>query len=58
MGDWHQLGIYLAESEELIGDCGFKLLDENRAEIGYTIAPDYQNRGFGFEAIQSLLNFL
>lgn len=58
IGNWHQLGIYLAESEEIIGDCGFKLLDENRAEIGYTIAPAYQNRGFGLEAIHYLLNFL
>jgi RimJ/RimL family protein N-acetyltransferase len=58
IGNWHQLGIYLLKNDKLIGDCGFKLLDENQAEIGYTIAPAYRNRGFGFEAIQNLLNFL
>lgn len=54
--EWFQFGIYL--EEQLVGDCGFCLREKNKAEIGYTISPDFQTNGYGTEVVQELINFL
>jgi RimJ/RimL family protein N-acetyltransferase len=56
--EWKQFGIYLSDLHRLIGDCGLILFQEAQAEIGYTIAPDSQRRGFGSEAAGGLVGFL
>ena len=56
--EWKQLGIYLRDTQRLIGDCGFILFQETQAEIGYTIAPDSQRQGYGSEAAGGLVGFL
>jgi len=55
---WFQFGIYLKESNQLIGDCGFCLQKDNTAEIGYTISPEFQKMGYGFESVHALIDYL
>ena len=59
-GTWFQLGIQLGDSGPLVGDLGVRVpADEPRqAEIGFTIAPAYQRRGIGSEAVEGLLGHL
>jgi len=56
-GNWKQLGIFLKENQKLIGDCGF-CPQQDQVEIGYTISPKYQGKGYGKEAVTALINFL
>ena len=59
-GSWHQMGIELRSGSELIGDCGFRVLqDEPRqAEFGIAVAPEYQGHGYAAEALSGLLDYL
>jgi aminoglycoside 6'-N-acetyltransferase len=58
-GDWFQLGIADLVSDKLIGDVGVHVSkDETEAEIGFTLAAEYQGRGFGAEAVGALLKLL
>jgi RimJ/RimL family protein N-acetyltransferase len=58
-GEWFQFAIESKETQELIGDCALRV-DEHepyRAEIGFTLAREYQGRGFASEAISGLLDY-
>jgi RimJ/RimL family protein N-acetyltransferase len=59
-GHWYQVGVYLRESDKLIGDCGFRVLENapEQAEVGITVAPEFQGQGYAAEALQALLNYL
>ncbi len=57
-GRWQQFGIFLAEAATLIGDCGYCAQADQQAEIGFTIAPPFQRKGLGREAVSALLQFL
>jgi RimJ/RimL family protein N-acetyltransferase len=54
---WNQFAICLRTNEEMIGDIGI-LLKDHKAEIGFTIAPHFQRKGFAFEAVTSLIKYL
>ena len=54
---WFQRAIRRHEDGALIGDLGLCLADR-QAEIGITIAPFAQGRGFAREALQALLHEL
>jgi RimJ/RimL family protein N-acetyltransferase len=56
---WFQYAIERAEDRAHIGDVGVDL-HENRmqAEIGFTLAPAYQGRGYAAEAVRALLDDL
>lgn len=41
---------------ELLGVIGLESLSEDRAEIGYWVAPAFWNTGFASEAVQALLS--
>ena len=58
-GTWLQLAI-VEGSGLLIGDCGlhFSEQDASQVEIGITLAPAYQRRGFGAEALTCVLDYL
>ncbi|WP_225977576.1 GNAT family N-acetyltransferase [Nostoc sp. CENA543] len=60
LGEWYQLAIELKSTGEMIGDCAFCILadDEQQAEIGFTLARQYQGKGYATEAITYLLNYL
>lgn len=51
--------ITLGGSDELIGTCGFHnfSIENNRAEIGYDLHPDYWGRGLMTEAIFCLIKY-
>jgi len=60
MDSWYQLGVFLRSSRELIGDLGMHFLspDNQQTEIGFTIAPGYQRRGYGNEAVFAAVDYL
>ena len=45
------------ETNELIGNCGFNSINENRGEIGIWISVSNQNQHYGREAIERLITF-
>ena len=57
---WYQVGIFLRDGGKLIGDCGFRPLASSpeQAEVGITVAPEYQGQGYTGEALRALLDFL
>ena len=57
---WYQMGLYLKQSQELIGDIGLHFLEEQSqcVEIGFTVAPEFQRRGYAHEAVRGILTFL
>lgn len=50
--------IFIRETKELIGSCGFNYVDsENaKAEIAYDLSRHFWGRGFGSEAVAALLH--
>jgi RimJ/RimL family protein N-acetyltransferase len=59
-GFWHQLGICLLANGNLIGDCGFHVLEAEprQAECGITLDPSHQGHGYATEALRGLLDYL
>lgn len=57
---WYQLGVIIKETEELIGDVGVHFIgpEDKQAEIGYTLNPEYQGKGYATEAVWGVLNYL
>lgn len=57
---WNQLAIRLDSTGELVGDLGVHFVgsDGHQVEIGFTIAPRFQRRGFGSLAVTALLGHL
>lgn len=60
VGTWFQFGIRRNDSDLLIGDIGAHFLadDPRQVEIGFTVDPGHQGRGFGTEAVTGLLDHL
>ena len=55
---WFQLGICL-ENGQLIGDIGIHFLDDGRqAELGYTLDPSFQGKGYAREAVRAVIGYL
>jgi len=58
-GRWYQRAIRLAGHDRLIGDLGVCLpVDDEAAEFGISLAPDYQGQGYAREALHALLGWL
>jgi RimJ/RimL family protein N-acetyltransferase len=57
-GTWFQFAITHATSGVMIGDCGLHCRRDlpHTMEIGITLAPLHQRRGYGSEAIRALLH--
>jgi RimJ/RimL family protein N-acetyltransferase len=57
-GDRIDLAIVLASSGDLIGDCMLVLRSakHRQGEIGYTLHPDHQGRGYATEASREMLH--
>src|SRR5688572_19814767 len=51
-GTWFQLAIVLAATGALVGDCGLHCREEEprQMEVGITLAPVHQGRGYATEA--------
>ena len=55
---WLQLAICL-KTKQLIGDIGIHFLEDKlQVEIGYTLSPLYQGKGYAIEAVKSVVNYL
>jgi len=59
-GTWFQVAIEHRETGELIGDCGLNTPADRigQAEIGFTLAPEHQGRGYATEAIKRLFDYV
>jgi RimJ/RimL family protein N-acetyltransferase len=59
-GEWFQFAVVLRATGELIGDCAARpeAGDPRQVQIGFTIAPAQQGRGYATEAARSLLGYL
>ena len=58
-GQWYQFALEERGGGALIGDLALKV-DESEpreAEIGFTLAPKHQGKGFGAEAVRGLLGY-
>jgi RimJ/RimL family protein N-acetyltransferase len=59
-GPWYQIGITLLSNRELIGDCGYRILETEprQVEFGITLDPEQQSHGYATEALSALLGYL
>jgi len=61
-GTWFQFVILLNDNQRLIGDIGLHFLntsEENKqVELGYTLNPDFQGKGFANEALTEIIDYL
>jgi len=59
-GTWFQLAITLKPSGRMVGDAGmhFPADQPQQAEIGMTLGPEYQHRGYATEALMAVLDYL
>ena len=59
-GEWVQYGIENRKTGKLIGDCAIKLdgNDKRMGEIGITVSPAEQNKGYAQEVLKAILRFL
>ncbi len=58
-GEWFQFAIEQTATGAMIGDCALHALAEKpqEVEIGFTLAPEFQGRGYATEAVACLLNY-
>ncbi|HEX3269392.1 MAG TPA: GNAT family protein [Ktedonobacterales bacterium] len=58
-GEGLQIAVERKDSGRLIGDCFFKVVEDDprQAEIGYTLAREAQGHGFATEAVAALLTW-
>ena len=59
-GTWFQMAIVEVATGSLVGDCGLRCLidDPSQMELGITLAPSHQGRGYATEALDCLLDFV
>ena len=57
---WLTLAIYCNKTTEFIGSVGFQIdsINDQRAEIGYLVLPNFSGKGFITEACQVVNNFI
>jgi RimJ/RimL family protein N-acetyltransferase len=58
-GGWVQLSVEERESGRLVGDVGLSPADGEPGviKVGYTIAPEFQGRGYATEAVAALVAY-
>lgn len=55
---WWQRAIRLRDSGELIGDLGLHFVDDRTVELGISLAPAQQRKGYAREALEVMLDFV
>ncbi len=58
-GDYNDWALIYKTNNKMIGTCGFTKIDQenNVAEIGYVINPNYWNMGIATEAAEAVIDF-
>ena len=58
-GGWMQLSVVERQSGRLVGDVGLSLADDEPGvvKIGYTMAPEFQGKGYATEAVGALVAY-
>lgn len=57
-GSWRQFAIRPRDGTGLIGDLGLHFVDPDTVELGITLAPAQQSRGFAGEAMRAALDLV
>ena len=59
LGDFYDWAVIEHESRRMIGTCGFTRIDteNDSAEIGYVLNPDFHGRGYALEAAKKVIEF-
>lgn len=57
-GTWWQRAIRLRDSGELIGDLGLHFMADGTVELGISLAPAHQRRGYARETLEVMLDFV
>lgn len=59
-GTWFQHAVALAASDQIIGDCAIHTLgaEPRIVELGFTLAPEHQGKGYMHEALCALLDYV
>lgn len=59
-GTWFQVAIVERGTERMIGDCGLHCREEDplQMELGITLSPSHQGKGYATEALDILLRFV
>ena len=59
-GTWFQLAITQRDSGEMVGDCGlhFPGGEPAQVEVGITLSPDQQGKGYATEAMRAVLDYV
>ena len=59
-GTWYQLGIFRLNDPALIGDIGIHFIsaETGEVELGFTLAPPFQGKGYAFEAVSAVITYL
>jgi RimJ/RimL family protein N-acetyltransferase len=57
--EWFQFALEDRATGDFVGDCGLKVLEQDKrlAQIGYTIARPFWNRGYATEAVRALADY-
>ncbi len=58
-GNFYDWALELSENGKMIGTCGFSSfdIDNNTAEVGYVLSPDYWGMGIAVEALSRVMHF-
>ncbi len=58
-GTWYQLGLFLLDNRELIGDIGIHFCSfPEKIELGCTVSPAYWGQGYATEALSAVISYL
>ena len=57
-GEWYQIALVDKATDELLGDLALHFVAAGVAEVGFTIAPCFQGKGYGKEGLRGLLGYL
>ncbi len=58
-GEWYQIALEARADEALVGDLALKVdaSEPSEAEVGFTLAPTQQGKGYATEALHALLGY-
>lgn len=59
-GEWYQIALEERSGETLVGDLALRVdaREPREAEVGFTLAPTQQGKGYATEAVHALLGYL